>query len=215
MTGVEEAALAAAVAPEVMGAAAGGTAAATAAGAGAAGGSALLGGMTPAAFLGAAPEVASPMLPMMMEMTPGVAPQFATSAVMADIPARFGGAALGATNGLSTSADPFGVDPSQAYQPDPRAMENGTPDFNDPATKARLMGAKLQGAFSNGGFGQQMASQMGKGLLQPQQPQGGGAQRPPSSAQAESAAQIMQRLQRGMGPRSNFAGLLGQALGRY
>ena len=173
MTGVEEAALVAAVAPEVMGAAAGGATAATAAGAGlGAGLGAGMGGGT-AALFGAAPGMAASMM----------APEAA-----AGLGAGMGGGTAALFGPATAGVSPFAAE-----------MATVTPasaGMNVPWSK--------------------LATQAGKGLLQPQQPQGmGGAQRPPSSAQAESAAQIMQRLQRGMGPRSNFAGLLGQALGRY
>lgn len=171
MTGVEEAALVAAVAPEVVGATAG-TAAATGAAAGAGALGAGMGGGT-AALFGAAPGMAASMM----------APEAA-----AGLGAGMGGGTAALFGPATAGVSPFAAE-----------MATVTPasaGMNVPWSK--------------------LATQAGKGLLQPQQPQGmGGAQRPPSSAQAESAAQIMQRLQRGMGPRSNFAGLLGQALGRY
>ena len=58
------------------------------------------------------------------------------------------------------------------------------------------------------------AMNMGKGLLQDQQPQPAPAQRPPQAGAPQSNAEILKRLQMMQGPRSNFGGLLAQAMGR-
>ena len=188
MTGAEVA-LAAAAAPEILGATAAGTAAAgtgaalggmTAAGLGSAGlaagemaglGAAGMGGGTAALFGAGAPALASSMMP--------------ATAAAAPVAGMGGGTA--ALFGAGTSgASPLAID----------------------------MATMGPAATSSGFPWARMATQMGKGMLQQDQQQPAPAQRPPQAGAPQSNAEILKRLQMMQGPRSNFGGLLAQAMGR-
>ena len=195
MTGAEVALLAAA-APEIAGAAAGATAAGTAA-AGTAAGAGMFGSavapLTAAEM--AAPIVAEGAAPFLMEpmmMAPGAAPTVGVSnatlmPTMQEMLAPYGGV-------------------------DPHAMDMGAANFNSPWEKMRLAGAKAMG---NVNFPSMMMKQGANMLGQQPQSGGGGGRGPTSFGTPMSRDEIMQRLKMLQGGRSNFAGLLGQAIGGY
>ena len=197
MTGAE-AAIIAAAAPEVIGAtAAAGTAAAGTAAAGTAAGAGMFGSavapLTAAEM--AAPIVAEGAAPFLMEpmmMAPGAAPTVGVSnatlmPTMQEMLAPYGGV-------------------------DPHAMDMGAANFNSPWEKMRLAGAKAMG---NVNFPSMMMKQGANMLGQQPQSGGGGGRGPTSFGTPMSRDEIMQRLKMLQGGRSNFAGLLGQAIGGY
>lgn len=190
MTGAEVA-LAAAVAPEVIGATAAGTAAA-------AGTGAALGGMT-AAGLGSAGLAAGEMAGLgAAGMGGGTAALFGAGAptLASSMMAAPAAAAPVAGMGGGTAAL-FGAGTSGAS---PLAIDMAT--MGPAATSSGFPWAK-------------MATQMGRGMLQQDQQQPAPPpQRPPQAGAPQSNAEILKRLQMMQGPRSNFGGLLAQAMGR-
>lgn len=184
MTGAEVA-LAAAAAPEILGATAAGTAAATGAtaatlGAAGAGFGAMAGAPMAAAF-GMTPEIAAG-LGAGAGLMPGAAAAAAPVAGMGGGTAALFGAG---TSGASPLAINLATTPMAA------------PSMGMPWAKMA------------GNMGQQMMRDQGG----QQQPMAAPAQRPPQAGQPTSTQDILARLQRGMGPRSNMAGLLGQSIG--
>lgn len=183
MTGAEVA-LAAAAAPEILGATAAGTAAATGAtaatlGAAGAGFGAMAGAPMAAAF-GMTPEIAAGL---------GAGASLMPSAAAAAAPVAGMGGGTAALFGAGTSgASPLAI--------------------NLATTPMAAPGASFPWAKMAGNMGQRMAGDQGQ-----QQPMAAPAQRPPQAGQPTSTQEILARLQRGMGPRSNMAGLLGQAIG--
>lgn len=184
MTGAEVA-VAAALAPEIIGATAAGTAAATgatAAGLGAAGGTALGSGLlaSEAAGMGAAAA----------GMGGGTASLFggAVAPEMIAAPTAITGAALA---------------PAQTVAAPMAGMGGGT---------ASLFGPSVAPASASSGLPwAKMAGQMGKGMVGQDQQQATHAQRPPQGQSPQMSNQeILQRLKMAQAGRSNFAGLLGR-----
>ena len=98
--------------------------------------------------------------------------------------------------------------------PDPRAMDMGHANFNDPYEKMRLAGNKMMGSMKNNPMKTAQYAQKAQGLLSPQPQGGGGASAPrPQSGQAQQAQDIVEQLKRKRGNRSNWAGLLSAAIG--
>lgn len=168
-----------------------------------------------APIVAAAPEVAgATALPGLLEpmmLAQGAAPQFAANAAPAALggsPASMGGMEVGDLMARRGATDAL----AEVGGMDPRAMDMGHANFNNPLEKARLGMAKAMGnkpAMAMRGAG--LLNSMGGGS-----PQGAPAQRPPSmQSDVQSSAQLMERLKRQQGGRSNFAGLLGQAIGGY
>lgn len=187
MTGAEPA-IAAAVAPELFGLAAG-TATGAALGTGATAATLGSAGATFGALAGA-PLATAPMVGLgggtaaLFGATPEVAAAMGSSAL---IPGALPEVAAAATPGMGGGiASLFG----------PTAT-GGMP------ASTSLWNPKMAN----------MAGRMGSNMLNDQGPQPVQAQRPPQTAQPTSTQDILARLQRGMGPRSNMAGLLGQAIG--
>ena len=214
MTGAEVALLAAA-APEIAGAAAGATAAGTAA-AGTAAGAGMFGSavapLTAAEM--AAPIVAEGAAPFLMEpmmMAPPIVAEGAAPFLMEPMMMAPGAApTVGVSNAtlmptMQEMLAPYGG-------VDPHAMDMGAANFNSPWEKMRLAGAKAMG---NVNFPSMMMKQGANMLGQQPQSGGGGGRGPTSFGTPMSRDEIMQRLKMLQGGRSNFAGLLGQAIGGY
>lgn len=124
----------------------------------------------------------------------GAASPFATSAMSAGAPMPFFTEAAS----LGAAGDPMAMGVTMA-QP---SLSMGAPLPSTPTPPWQKMATN-------------MAGQMGRGMLQDSQQQPAApAQRPPQAGTPQSNAEILKRIQMMQGPRSNFGGLLAQAMGR-
>ena len=126
--------------------------------------------------------------------------------------ALFGPAALGAASTpLATSLMAPAVAPAATLG---AGMGGGTAALFGPQALGG-MGAPGMGTAASGFPWQKMAGHMGKNMLEDEQQQPAPAgQRPQSNATTMDSAEIMKRLRMAGGQRSNWGGLLGQAIGR-
>ena len=198
MTGAEVA-VAAALAPEIIGATAAGTAAAT--GATAAG----LGAAGTAAGLGAADLVAGGTAAGFGAglLAPEAAAAGAGAGMGGGLTSMFGGALAPEMVAAPTAVTGAGLAPAPTVAAPMAGMGGGT---------ASLFGPSVAPASASSGLPwAKMAGQMGKGMVGQDQQQATHAQRPPQGQSPQMSNQeILQRLKMAQAGRSNFAGLLGR-----